>query len=211
VRIATLILALGLAVEIGGAGAHAQQRPLDRHALFRVVAGFYNLDPELLEAIAAVESRGNPDAVSPAGAEGLMQLMPATAQRFGVADPFDPVDNALGAARFLDYLRRWQQARSGPAMGLPEFLAAYNAGEGAVDKYQGIPPYPETREYVRRVLMAYLFGPASPPVALRPTRGASKPATAKRPTAAEADRHVLDQLDQIRQSRALAAAVSEPR
>ncbi len=210
-RIATLILALGLAVGIGGAGAYAQQRPLDQRALFRVVAGFYNLDPELLEAIAAVESRGNPDAVSPAGAEGLMQLMPATAQRFGVADPFDPVDNALGAARFLDYLRRWQQARSGPATGLPEFLAAYNAGEGAVDKYQGIPPYPETQEYVRRVLTAYLFGPASPPVASRPARRASKPAAAKRPTAAEADRHVLDQLDQIRQSRALAAAVSEPR
>ena len=214
VRIASLIpIALGVAMAAGGAMAHAQQRPLDQRALFRVVAGLYDLDPALLEAIATVESHGNPDAISSAGAQGLMQLMPATARRFRVADPFDPVDSALGAARFLDYLRRWQQGRSGSALDLPEFLAAYNAGEGAVDKYHGIPPYPETQEYVRRVLMAYLFGPLSPAIP-PPARGARKPAVVRRPTAAEADRHVLEQLDQLRRSRALAAAVSaqaEPR
>ena len=214
VRIAALIpITLGIAVAIGGARVHAQQRPLDQHALFRVVAGLYNLDPALLEAIAAVESHGNPAAVSSAGTQGLMQLMPATARRFRVADPFDPVDNALGAARFLDHLRRWRQGSSGSALGLPEFLAAYNAGEGAVDKYHGIPPYPETREYVRRVLMAYLFGPPSP-AGPPPGRGTPKPAVVRRPTAAEADRHVLEELDQLRQSRALAAAGSaqaEPR
>ena len=207
VRIAALILiALPVAVGMGGATAHAQQRPLDQHALFRVVAGLYDLDPELLEAIATVESHGNPEAVSSAGAQGLMQLMPATARRFRVAEPFDPVDNALGAARFLDYLRRWRQGRSGSALGLPEVLAAYNAGEGAVDKYQGVPPYPETQEYVRRVLMTYLFG-RLPPASLPPARGARKPTVVRRPTAAEADRSVLEQLDQLRRSRA-AAAVS---
>jgi hypothetical protein len=187
--------------------ACAQQRPLDQHALFRVVAGLYDLDPALLEAIATVESHGNPEAVSSAGAQGLMQLMPATARRFRVADPFDPVDNALGAARFLDHLRRWQRDRSGAPLGLPEFLAAYNAGEGAVDKYHGVPPYPETQEYVRRVLITYLFSPL-PPASPPPERGARKPTVVRRPTAAEAERRVLEQLDQIRQSRALAAAVS---
>ena len=203
-RVAALILLASIvAVLVGGGAANAQQRPLDQQALFRVVAGLYNLDPELLEAIAAVESRGNPEAVSSAGAQGLMQLMPATARRFRVADPFDPVDNALGAARFLDHLRRWQRGRSGPALSLPEFLAAYNAGEGAVDKYNGVPPYPETQEYVRRVLLKYLSGPLSP--ARAPDREAPKPATVRRLSAAEADRRLLDQLDQLRRSRALAA------
>jgi len=207
VRIAALMLmALPLAVGMGGGLAHAQQqRPLDQHALFQVVAGLYNLDPALLEAIATVESHGNPEAVSSAGAQGLMQLMPATARRFRVADPFDPVDNALGAARFLDHLRRWQQGRSGSALDLPEFLAAYNAGEGAVDKYHGVPPYPETQEYVRRVLVTYLSGPLSP-ASPAPGRGARKPTVVRRPTAAEADRRMLEQLDQLRQARALAAA-----
>jgi len=176
--------------------------------MFRVVAGLYDLDPALLEAIATVESHGNAGAVSPAGAQGLMQLMPATARRFRVADPFDPVDNALGAARFLNHLRRWQQDRSGASHGLPEFLAAYNAGEGAVDKYNGIPPYPETQEYVRRVMLEYIFGPLSPADS-EPARGAArKPKAAKRPSAAEADRSVLEQLNQLRQSRAVAAANS---
>jgi hypothetical protein len=117
------------------------------------VGNFYNVDPDLLAAIAAIESGGDSSALSPAGAEGLMQLMPETAQRFRVTDPFDPVDNALGAARFIDYLRR----RPDFHMSLPELLAAYNAGEGAVAKYDGVPPYAETQEYVRRVLAAYLL------------------------------------------------------
>src|SRR6266851_3844513 len=127
--------------------------PIDQFALFRIVGNFYNVDPDLLAAIAAIESGGDSRALSPAGAEGLMQLMPETAQRFRVTDPFDPVDNALGAARFIDYLRRRPDFR----MSLPELLAAYNAGEGAVAKYDGVPPYAETREYVRRVIAAYLL------------------------------------------------------
>ncbi|HTY56200.1 MAG TPA: lytic transglycosylase domain-containing protein [Candidatus Binataceae bacterium] len=209
---ASMAIVLAATLGSGGAIAQAQERPLDQHALFRAVAGFYNLDPALLEAIATVESRGNAEAVSPKGAQGLMQLMPATARRFRVQDPFDPVDNALGAARFLDHLRRWQQSKPGSGAGLPEFLAAYNAGEGAVDKYHGVPPYPETQEYVRRVLIEYLFGPPSPdsPEPERAARPhpAPRPLTPRRLTAAEADRSVLEQLSQLRQSRALAASGS---
>src|SRR5579862_2014910 len=98
-RAASILIALA-AILMGDATVRAQARPLDQHAMFRVVAALYNLDPALLEAIARVESGGDAAAVSPAGAQGLMQLMPATARRFRVADPFDPVDNALGAARF---------------------------------------------------------------------------------------------------------------
>jgi SLT domain-containing protein len=116
----------------------------------------HGLDPDLLSAIARVESDDCSKAVSPAGAAGLMQLMPQTAARFGVNDVFDPVQNALGAARFIDHLEH--SRADGDVMTLPELLAAYNAGEGAVARYGGIPPYQETREYVRRVLWIYLLG-----------------------------------------------------
>jgi soluble lytic murein transglycosylase-like protein len=195
------LLTLLLVVALGSPGADAQERPLDQHALFRAVAVLYNLDPGLLEAIATVESHGDAAAVSPAGAQGLMQLMPDTARRFRVTNPFDPVDNALGAARFLDHLRRWQQGRPDWSAGLPEFLAAYNAGEGAVDKHHGVPPYPETKQYVRRVLQQYLnsSSPRQAPVGTR-----SGPIS-RRLTNAEADRRVLDQLGRLRQARADAA------
>ena len=92
-----------------------------------------------------------------------MQLMPATARRFGVSDTLNPVENVSGAARFLAYLRQDAQIQD-----LPELLAAYNAGEGAVARYGGIPPYEETREYVRRVLWAYLLSEPPSPVWHRP-------------------------------------------
>jgi len=206
-RAASILIALA-AILMGGVTVRAQARPLDQHAMFRVVAALYNLDPALLEAIATVESGGDAWAVSPAGAQGLMQLMPATARRFRVADPFDPVDNALGAARFLDYLRRWEYGRGGGVMGLPEFLAAYNAGEGAVDKYHGIPPYPETQEYVRRVLLEYVLSPMPENSPRHPSVRHKKAAAIKRPTAAQAERGVLEQLDQLRQMRARAVANS---
>lgn len=130
---------------------------VDQRALLCAVGRIYGLDPDLLEAIATVESHGDARAHSGAGALGLMQLMPATALRFGVMDPLDPVDNALGAARFIDYLRG-QQRQPGDEFDLPTILAAYNAGDGAVIRYGGVPPYPETRDYVRRVLWLYLLG-----------------------------------------------------
>ena len=101
--------------------------------------------PTLLSAVAKQESGYKPDAVSPAGAQGLMQLMPATAHGLGVTNSFDPTQAVDGAARLLrDLLNRF--GRTDLA------LAAYNAGPGAVLRYDGIPPYPETQNYVRSVM-----------------------------------------------------------
>jgi hypothetical protein len=156
---------------VGATSAHAQQAVRSRaenDRLFRAAAELYSIDPDLLAAIASVESGGNSDAVSPKGAQGLMQLMPATANRFRVLDPYDPVSNTLGAVRFINFLRQYRTARGdGAPLSLPEMLAAYNAGEGAVDKYNGIPPYPETQQYVRKVLIAYLFRNSHSPLAQR--------------------------------------------
>jgi soluble lytic murein transglycosylase-like protein len=104
------------------------------------------LDPALLRAVMIAESGGDPTAVSSAGAQGLMQLMPSTAAGLGVTDPFDPAQNVGGGARFLRAMldRYGGDVRRG--------VAAYNAGPGAVDRYGGIPPYDETQAYVRRVL-----------------------------------------------------------
>ncbi len=171
---AAVIFTTAAPVRGGSAAARANREAApkisrqDSTRLIRAVARMYDLDPGLLAAIARVESGGNSQAVSPKGAEGMMQLMPATAIRFGVLDPFDPVSNVLGAARFLAFLRSYHPRSDGPApsaMTLAEMLAAYNAGEGAVDKYRGVPPYAETQQYVRRVLIAYLFGDDRGPLA----------------------------------------------
>jgi soluble lytic murein transglycosylase-like protein len=119
----------------------------DVQALIHRAAGIVGLSPELLEAVARAESDYRHDTVSRAGAIGIMQLMPATAAALGV-DPYDPWQNVLGGARYLkDLLRRY-----GGRLDLA--LAAYNAGPGAVARYNGIPPYPETNTYVSRVLKA---------------------------------------------------------
>jgi soluble lytic murein transglycosylase-like protein len=102
--------------------------------------------PELLRAVIQKESAYYPCAVSNKGAMGLMQLMPATAASLGVTDPMDPADNLAGGARFLGQLL----ARYGGNLSLA--LAAYNAGPGKVDAYGGVPPYPETQNYVREVM-----------------------------------------------------------
>lgn len=113
------------------------------------VAGEHRLEPALLHAVISAESAYNPGAVSRAGAMGLMQLMPGTAERFGVDDPFDPIANLKGGARYLRLLLdQFQQ--------LTLALAAYNAGENTVIRYgNAVPPYPETRTYVSRVLSFY--------------------------------------------------------
>ena len=105
----------------------------------------YDLDPELLESIIKAESGGNPGAVSPAGAKGLMQLMDTTAEEVGVKDVFNPEENILGGAK---YLRRMMD-RFGD---VKTALAAYNAGPGTVEKYGGVPPYKETRDYINKIL-----------------------------------------------------------
>jgi soluble lytic murein transglycosylase-like protein len=105
-----------------------------------------NLRPELLEAVVQVESGYNPDAVSSKGASGLMQLMPATAHALGVSDPFDPEQNLMGGAK---YLRQQLDRFNGDEK---KALAAYNAGPGAVLRFNGVPPYRETQNYVKKVI-----------------------------------------------------------
>ena len=113
--------------------------------LFLASAARYGLSPQLLAAVAKVESGFDPGAVSPAGAEGLMQLMPSTAASLGV-DPLDPAQAVDGAARLL--AQNLNQFGS-----VPLALAAYNAGGGAVKTYGGVPPFPETQNYVQKVLV----------------------------------------------------------
>jgi soluble lytic murein transglycosylase-like protein len=122
--------------------------------LIQRLAQQYSVDPQLVQAIITVESNFDPHAVSRAGAQGLMQLMPDTAARYRVEDPFDPHANIEGGIRYLrDLLRLFPGD-------LRHVLAAYNAGEGAVQQYGGIPPYPETQRYVERVLTLYSIAPA---------------------------------------------------
>lgn len=114
--------------------------------LIAAAAERHDLDPWLLAAVAKIESNFDPYAVSHAGACGLLQLMPATAKRFGVRNVFDASENVEGGARYL----RWLLDRFDGRRDLA--LAAYNAGEGAVDRHGGIPPYRETLHYVGKVL-----------------------------------------------------------
>jgi len=107
------------------------------------------LDWKLVAAVVAAESNFNPAAISPKGAQGLMQLMPETAELYKVNDPFNPKENIDAGVRHLKWLIRRYEGK------LDLALAAYNAGEKAVDRYGGIPPYQETRQYIKRVLRLY--------------------------------------------------------
>jgi hypothetical protein len=111
------------------------------------------VDPQLVHAIIKVESEYDPKAVSRKGAMGLMQLIPKTAQRFGVENPFDPKENIEGGVSYLKYLL----GLYGGDLSLS--LAAYNAGEGAVQRFGGIPSFAETQDYVRKVTNIYQSGP----------------------------------------------------
>ena len=114
-------------------------------ALIEGAAAKYGVEPDLVRAVVRAESGFNPAAVSPAGARGLMQLMPGTAQAMGVSDAFDPGQNVDAGVRYLkQQIDRFGDVRLA--------LAAYNAGPNAVAKYGGVPPYRETRDYVNRVL-----------------------------------------------------------
>ncbi len=129
-------------------GEKAEPSP-EIEKLIREISEHHGVDPELVKAVAKTESNFNPRAVSNKGAFGVMQLIPGTAKRFGVTNVWDPKQNIEGGVKFLKFL-----------MGvfpdnLPHVLAAYNAGENAVVKYRGVPPYEETRAYVRRITQMY--------------------------------------------------------
>lgn len=131
-----------------------QVSPAPVVALIHRLASQHSMDPRLIQAIISVESNFNPQAISRAGAQGLMQLMPDTAARYQVEDPFNPQANIEGGIRYLKDLFRMFPGD------LRHVLAAYNAGERTVQQYGGIPPYPETQRYVERVLA--LYGASAP-------------------------------------------------
>lgn len=148
------------------------QAPLAR------LAREYRLDPGLVLAVMRAESGFNPLALSPRNAQGLMQLIPETAERFAVRNAFDPVENLRGGMRYLRWLLSYFEGDVRLA------LAGYNAGEGAVDRARGVPPWPETRRYIARILGWYPheFHPFEPQVTIPATwlRARTDPADAEK-------------------------------
>lgn len=128
----------------------------------------YDVNPTLVRAVIQVESNFDPKCVSVKGARGLMQLMPATAKRFGVTDVHDPEQNIRGGVRYLAYLTKLFNGD------MRRVLAGYNAGEGAVMRYGGIPPYEETANYVVRALTVYNGRPYGSAVSFAGSRGGPK-------------------------------------
>lgn len=117
--------------------------------MVRSLADWYGIDPNFALSVIAVESNFSPEALSNKDAMGLMQLIPATAERFNVKNAFDAAQNIKGGLKYLRWLLSYYRGN------IELVAAAYNAGERAVDRYRGIPPYPETRSYVKRVLEFY--------------------------------------------------------
>ncbi len=145
--------AAGVVSAAGPAGVATSLTVSELRSLVERASLDAGLDPRLVDALVRVESAYDPVAVSHKGAMGLMQLMPGTAARLRVDDPFDPAENVRGG---VEEFRRLLQRYAGD---LVLALAAYNAGEGAVARFSGVPPYPETRSYVRRILTMYYGRP----------------------------------------------------
>jgi len=137
---------LAFTAQTSSNGGSLSPRRSDYDDIVADAARAYQVDQALVRAVIHAESAFNPSAVSPKGATGLMQLMPDTARRYGVHDLFDPTDNVHGGVRYLrDLLDKFDND-------LRLVVAAYNAGENAVARYGDVPPYPETTNYVQRVL-----------------------------------------------------------
>ncbi len=125
------------------------ERPVDLNEVVNAASGTYHLDPDLVNSVIRAESGFNVRAVSPKGAQGLMQLMPGTASQLGVQNIFDPEANVDGGTRYLrELLERYN-------FDLIKALAAYNAGPQRVEQYGGVPPYYETKAYVARIVRDY--------------------------------------------------------
>lgn len=128
---------------------HETATPELLQPIIQQVASRHNVDPALVASVIQAESNFNSRAVSPKGAQGLMQLMPGTAAELGVKNTLDPEDNINGGTKYLAWLSKRYNGD------IPKTLAAYNAGPGAVDRHNGIPPYPETQQYVRKIMAGY--------------------------------------------------------
>jgi soluble lytic murein transglycosylase-like protein len=146
-RIFIFLSALALAAVAEGSARDALKQQYD--PFVKSYALKYSVPSDLIHSIIQAESNYDSRAVSPKGAVGLMQLMPETAAQYGVKDRFDPEDNIMGGVRYLkDLIKLFKKDTK-------MVLAAYNAGQEALKKYNGIPPYPETVEYIKRVMETY--------------------------------------------------------
>lgn len=130
-------------------GSKTQLSRTQVRGLATPIARAFGVDPDLVMSVVEIESSRNMKAKSSKGAMGLMQLMPATAERFGVDNPWNPRENIKGGVLYLRYLLSYFEGN------VDYVLAAYNAGENAVDRHKGIPPYKETRNYVRKIRKIY--------------------------------------------------------
>jgi soluble lytic murein transglycosylase-like protein len=149
-RRAAVLLLLALAPCLAAATAADLRKTY--HPIVKRVALKYGIDPELVHTIIRAESNYDAFAISSAGAMGLMQLMPATAAQYGVGNIFDPAQNIEGGVRYLkDLVKLYQGQKQQTQL----VLAAYNAGQEAVRKYKGIPPYSETRTYIAGIIRTY--------------------------------------------------------
>jgi len=144
-----LIIIMALSISIPSLPYSAYSKPSKYESIINEAAVRYGIPSDLIHSIIKTESNYNPRAVSSKGASGLMQLMPSTAEQYGVKDIFDPEDNIFGGTRYLKELISLYQRN------LDLVLAAYNAGQEAVKKYHGIPPYQETLEYIEKVKVSY--------------------------------------------------------
>ncbi len=148
----TVAIGLLLALAPGLVAASAADLRKLYHPIVQQVAGKHGIDPELVHIVIRAESNYDSFAISSAGAMGLMQLMPATAYQYGVKNIFDPAQNIEGGVRYLrDLVRLYKGQKDQTKL----VLAAYNAGQEAVRKYKGVPPYPETRSYIAGIMRTY--------------------------------------------------------